>query len=1193
MVVSSRAPLVFLASVVLLWSLAPAWGGSGDPAEATLVISEFVASNSRGLRDQTGQYPDWIEIQNMSSQTVNLDGWCLTDNLDNPTKWRFPPVELAPGEFLIIFASGRNEREPDGELHTNFALQASGESLALVAPDGTIAHAYIDYPPQFGDISYGLGTEGQSNQAETILIAEGAAARALIPTDGSLESDWMQASFDDRQWLSGTTGVGYDYPGYVGLDVAAMQWGNTTVYVRIPFHVEDATDADRLILRMRYEDGFVAYLNGLEVARANAPEGAELPWNAAATAIREDSDAVIFEEFDISECRDWLMAGDNLLAIHALNADLISSDLLALPELRAIRVDRIDLSDVAEGYLVEPTPGAPNHVALRQIGPAIRDLTENPPPPAADEDLVITARVSETLEPVLGVQLTWVVGLDADRRLVSSDVVDMVDDGTGADAVAGDGIYTAVIPSQFYVAGDVVRWSVSAIDAAGQISRAPLFPYHDDSPEYHGTVVQDPAIESALPVLHWFVENVAASETRSGTRCSVFYRDRFYDNVRVHIRGGSTAGAPKKHFKFNFNRGYKFEYDDDAPCVGEFNLNSTYSDKAYLRQNLAFEAYDWCGCPGSESFPVRAQRNGEFCGVQIFIEEPEEELLEREGLDPDGALYKMYDSFYASGSAEKKTRRWEGQQDLNEFRRAINNASGITRHTNIFDYVNLPLTLNYLVATVLVHQNDHPHKNHYLYRDSNGSGQWCFLPWDHDLTWGSNWTGSSYHDYIYADDDQVPGKPSDVKPSHPFVGKEDCKEWNYNWNRLIDVLLNDDTVRAMFLCRLRTVMDEFLKPPGTPYDELFIENRIDELVATMSPDVGRDYAKWANPWSWGGEGGYPRNQSFLQAINILKNDYLAVRRTHLFVTHNVDRIASYPVAGSYSAAIPNAQPHDATILLAECEFNPISGNQDEEYIVLINPNTYAVDISGWQIAGGVEHTFLPGTVLVSGGAIYVSPNARAFLNRTVSPRGGEGRFVQGNYKGHLSSWGETLNLLDRHERIVDTLTYEGEPSDQQRYLRITEIMYHPAAGGAFDKDEYEFIELKNIGPAPLPLAGVKLTDGIDYAFADNSPMRLEPDGCIVIVKNREAFASRYGDGIPLAPGAYTGNLSNSGETIKLEDRTNSTILEFEYDDRWHKETDGEGYSLTIQVPANPDRGSWGTPTAWRPSDEPGGSPGTD
>jgi len=732
---------------------------------------------------------------------------------------------------------------------------------------------------------------------------------------------------------------------------------------------------------------------------------------------------------------------------------------------------------------------------------------------------------------------------------------------------------------------------------SSEFSRAPLFPHRNDSPEYYGTVIQDPALDSALPIFYWFVENVGASEGRGGTRCSVYYLGEFYDNVNIHIRGGSTAGAPKKHFKFRFNHGYKFQYREGAPRVNEINLNSTFSDKAYLRQNLAFDAYDWCGCPGSESFPVRAQRNGEFYGLQIFIEEPEEELLEREGLDPDGALYKMYDTFNVSGGAEKKTRRWEGQQDLSDFRRAINSASGVTLHNNIFDQVDLPRALNYLVATILCHQNDHPHKNHYLYRDSDGSGQWCFMPWDHDLTWGSNWIGSqggSYSDVIYAADDRVPGTSSAVKPSHPFVGKEDCQEWNRHWNHLIDALFNDEVVREMYLRRLRTVMDEFLKPPGTPYGELFIENYIDELVTAMRRDAALDYAIWANPWPWGGQGGYPREQSFQYAIDVIKNDYLAVRRTHLFVTHNADRVASYNIAGSYSAGIPNAQPADAMLAFGAYEFNPPSGNQDEEYIELLNPNSYAVDLSGWQLTGGVEHTFLPGTVIVAGGSLYAAPSARAFLNRAESPTGAEGRFVQGNYGGHLSSWGETVDLKDQHGRLVATLTYPGAPSDQQRYLRVTEIMYNPAAGDALDNDEYEFIELTNIGPTALSLAGAKLTDGILYAFPDDSSLSLGPDACMVIVKNRVAFAARYDtSAIDLAPGTFTGSLSNGGETIKLEDRTNSTILEFEYKDGWFDETDGLGFSLIIRDAANPDLASWDSAEAWQPSANVGGSPGAD
>jgi len=1170
----------------------------GSANAELLVINEFVARNDSeqplrngDLLDEDGDASDWIEIYNPSDEAINLDGWFLTDDTDDLEKWEFPAVEISRGEFLVVFASGKNRRDADGLLHTNFQLRAGGEFLALVHPDSlTIEQAYDEYPPQFADISYGLSGGTGSTSMDTILIPEFTAAKALIPIDGSLGLNWTGLGFDDSNWLSGVTGVGYDYAGLIGLDVGAMRNNNQTVYTRIPFEVSDIIDIDELTLRMKFEDGFVAYLNGIPVASFNANDSENMSWNEGAAATREDSTAQVFEDFDITDHIGALRTGNNMLAIHGLNTNLTSSDLLILPKLIATRVDTIDLPSIIEGYFYEPTPGRENNSISANLGPAISNVTENPPRPYDNEDLVITAEVKETFEPVNEVNLLCYVNFEYGSRWLPGEGLPMVDDGSGADATAGDGIYTAAIPSIAYNPGDMLRWKVTASDTKGNTSRFPLYPYPNDSPEYFGTVVVDSSINSQLPVIEWFVENVGASETRGGTRGSVYYLGEFYDNVDIHIRGGSTAGAPKKHFKFRFNRGYKFSYDPNKPRVDEFNLNSTYSDKAYLRQNLAFNAYDWCGCPGSESFPVRAQRNGRFYGVQIFIEEPEEELLEREGIDPDGALYKMYSTFTSPG--EKKTRRWEGTSDISNFISSINNTSGTTLHNNIFDQVNLPLTLNYLVGTIITHQNDHPHKNHYLYRDSDGSGEWFFMPWDHDLTWGSNWTGSSYHDYIYADDDRVSGKPTNVKPSHPFVGKQDCQEWNYHWNHLIDALLNDATVRQMYLRRLRTVMDELLKAPGTPYGELFIERHIDELVTVMAPDVALDYNKWANPWSWGGQGGYPRDQSFEYAINVLKNDYLAVRRTHLFVTHNVDNAGRYNISGSYSALIPNAQPANPAINFGSFEYNPPSGNQDEEYIQLINPNSYAVDISGWKLAGGVEHTFLPGTVIVAGGSLYVSPNVAAFRARATNPTGGRGLFVQGNYSRHLSNWGETVNLLTEKDYLIDTLTYTGNPSDQQRYLRITELMYHPAQAGSYNEEEYEFIELQNIGAIPVLLDEVKLTDGIYYEFVSGGNLSLAPGDYIVLVKNHAAFAWRYDtNGINIAPGVYTGSLSNTGERIKLEDQTNSTILEFSYDDDWYIVTDGEGFSLTIVDQTDSDLDSWDKKESWRPGTYTDGSPG--
>ncbi|HXI51022.1 MAG TPA: lamin tail domain-containing protein, partial [Candidatus Saccharimonadales bacterium] len=121
----------------------------------SVVITEFVAENASGLADADGEFSDWIELQNQTPGEVDLAGWRLTDEPLNPAKWSFPATVLQPAQFLVVFASGKDRRPPGGELHTNFKLDAAGEYLALVRPDGTIAQS-LNFGKQHQDVSFGL-----------------------------------------------------------------------------------------------------------------------------------------------------------------------------------------------------------------------------------------------------------------------------------------------------------------------------------------------------------------------------------------------------------------------------------------------------------------------------------------------------------------------------------------------------------------------------------------------------------------------------------------------------------------------------------------------------------------------------------------------------------------------------------------------------------------------------------------------------------------------------------------------------------------------------------------------------------------------------------------------------------------------------------------------------------------------------
>ncbi len=126
------------------------------PLAGDLVIAEIMADNQSTLKDEDGDASDWIEIYNRGTTTVDLEGWHLTDKADRLTQWEFPAGQLEPGHSLIVFASGKDRDDSGRELHSNFKLNADGEYLALVAPDGAqIVDQFNPFPAQYTDVSYG------------------------------------------------------------------------------------------------------------------------------------------------------------------------------------------------------------------------------------------------------------------------------------------------------------------------------------------------------------------------------------------------------------------------------------------------------------------------------------------------------------------------------------------------------------------------------------------------------------------------------------------------------------------------------------------------------------------------------------------------------------------------------------------------------------------------------------------------------------------------------------------------------------------------------------------------------------------------------------------------------------------------------------------------------------------------------
>lgn len=325
-----------------------------------LQITEFMASNDGSLLDVEGDDSDWLEIYNSGNETVNLSGLHLTDDDGELDKWEFPAGQsLDPGAFLVVFASSKDGVLSGGELHTNFKLSAGGEYLALVDSNGTsiLDQFSPEFPEQQEDISY--GREMAITGGGTTLLAEGAIATGLIPTNGNLGTSWTELGFDDSGWtLTGPTGFGYenntgDSVNFTEEIQTTIPSGTTSLYLRIPFNLTSKADLGALTLNVRYDDGFVAYINGKLVESANAPD--IVTYDSTAGGAFSDLDAEQFTAFDVSSAISSLKVGANVLAIHALNVDDASSDMLISPELVS-HASTVTLPEEV-GYFLSATPG--------------------------------------------------------------------------------------------------------------------------------------------------------------------------------------------------------------------------------------------------------------------------------------------------------------------------------------------------------------------------------------------------------------------------------------------------------------------------------------------------------------------------------------------------------------------------------------------------------------------------------------------------------------------------------------------------------------------------------------------------------------------------------------------------------------------------------------------------------------------
>ena len=239
-------------------------------------LNEIVSSNQGSYYDEDGDNPDWIEIYNPTSNSISLNDWGLSDDIDDLYKWRIPNIILGSEEFLMIMASDKDRNEMISEWETIIDL---GDSW----------YYYV------------------ANQEPPL--------------------NWNQVNFNSSSWSIGPSGFGY------GDGDDNTQVSNTiSVYLIKPFSITDFEQIKKLAFHIDYDDGFVAYLNGTEFARDNI-EGTPPAFNQGTVTWRE-AEMINGGEpsiFWVDSTVAWVNEGQNVLAIQVHNFNSNSSDLSCIP----------------------------------------------------------------------------------------------------------------------------------------------------------------------------------------------------------------------------------------------------------------------------------------------------------------------------------------------------------------------------------------------------------------------------------------------------------------------------------------------------------------------------------------------------------------------------------------------------------------------------------------------------------------------------------------------------------------------------------------------------------------------------------------------------------------------------------------------------------------------------------------------
>ncbi|MEY2407595.1 MAG: hypothetical protein QOF48_265 [Verrucomicrobiota bacterium] len=889
-----------------------------------------------------------------------------------------------------------------------------------------------------------------------------------------------------------------------------------------------------------------------------------------------------------------------------------------------------------------PSPGATNSVFSTNAPPHLRQVDNAPNWPRSTNQVTITAKVTDpdgvasvslayqvvvpgnyipaTL-PLTGTQLNNLNSTPLTNSLnpafelpANWTTVSMHDDGANGDAVAGDGIYSVVLPQQ--ANRSLVRYRVTCTDALGASRRAPFeddpslnFAYfvYDGIPNYLGF---SSASLQTLPVFFMLTRDVDVNQcaawfapfnngtdqlpqgigaARNTGRLyfnweAAFVQDgKVFDHVHYRLRGANGRYQNgKRSFRIKFNDGALIQPVDNSGrkfptkwreiTTGKGQSNRG-GEQFALNEVVSYFLWNKVGVPAPNTFyfhfrVIRGasetgadQYSGDFWGLNWAQEKYDGRFMDAHNM-PKGNLYKLVDNYISFEDEERYQGTYAPTNGADYFN-VQNNLNGFQTVAWLNAHANYTNWYRYFtVARAIRHYDTWP--------SSNKNGAWYFEP-NYDAS--NDFFGRMI---------QMPYDSTDT--------------WGATWNNGDDLLFNgifpstaiggDQAQHPEMQIDFRNVARE-LRTLLFQTDQIY--PIIDSFAAVAKPVAVADAARWSNapapasylslaiPSSPGVTGGLPGYQQDMK-------NFMFVGGNNGWWVSDPTYVTTVPAGGWIGILdgiiADTAIPNRPTLAYTGTNGFPIDGLifQSSSFSDPQGAGTFAA--MQWRIA----EVMAPGTVLTNPSQLrlewdsaWTSPELSSFNSFYTFPD-----FVtqpdllyraRVRHKDDTGRWSQWSLPVEFRPSPRDTV------SQLRTNLVFSEIMYNPPAEGATDGDEFEFIELQNTGPFTLNLGGLFFSSGVNFSFTNGTV--LGPNGVFLLARNAGALATRY-PGV-IVNGIYSGKLDNDGETVAIRHPSGGEIVSVTYGDRgiWPVTADGFGFSL-VRDPSGAYRSSanrFGSPGA--------------